>query len=1030
MATSCTVVPASMPRADAQQLNAPSPDVQDLFMQFHTATQHLPSLNPVPTHLSAAAGRDTRHAGEALCSSRQPRQRVSLAKHKTARPFEFVYVDNKAYPTTVVGGNIVALVAVDVASWAVAKEDVQAKSANGKAFKRVAAAWQLDKVPWPVTVFSDGCGSMRHVREACTDLGLNYQELPPYDPALNPAELAIQILWSAARASLLHGRVDPHYYPHAVQACINSWWILPTTRGRHYISPHMAVYGKPGSYLGKLAVGTHAHLRKSIKNSANDAFHDPSLRAEPCVVLTQRSPVDPTYVVLVKRKDRYYTVASRHITPSAANRLGGSRSAVDLPIYTRNVGDYSFPDQVLPAQAVPPAHPLPTLDLLADQSWRQDTTTADPCDLSTDAGDGDVSFETASAAGPTCSTPNAADITARVHPSQPDTLVISQRSTDAPAPCFPDTPIDAGPPSYQRLSAVCSAHVHKVIHKARRSRAVPRDARQWVGPIKDIPWRLALESARRAEVVAALQKELDHLVAKILVPITGQDTRRPEAELSAQPGRFLLDLKRSGKLKARGVQQGHLEDRSIDGDFNYFSRVADLLSVRMLFFSPERQHRAIVTIDVAAAFLQSVKFDPAEKPRYLRFVHPVTKEKLFFMQTGPIYGSASSPSRWFNLTLVPWLTSVGFYQNPNEPCVFSHNTKDIVICTFVDDVLMDCPAAMAGQPHPDTAWFLRAISQRFECNDPEFLSHKEPIDFIGIDLCVDQHSNHYMSMANYIHKLLDATSLQDCKMHDVPVSRPVTDFTPLDKTETQLFMMLVGSIGWLAVTMRIDIKYAHSRVSQHLASPNRGALDMALQIIGYLRKHPNLCLAQLCRDAASVDTHSPWDFYTDSDHAGNSEPQNKRRSQYGAVALLAKTPVYYASKVWSTATAHPSLTSAHVSTSSAESEIYGMANATKDFLTVSYRSAALRIQCPLPMVVKCDNMAAKTFMDNTACKSTLKHIDCRAEWVQLMRDQRLFRAVHCPSDLNLADFLTKIQRSNTTFIALRDQLMVDWVCPF
>ena len=1032
----------------------------DLYQRFTTAAEQLPTLVAAPVHTTraeVAAGqptlvldapsdnvmqpvRTTQRVGHAMPMRTRP---AALAKHKGARPFEFIYIDNKAYPNAVAGGRMMSLVFVDIATWAVCKRDVTSKAANGQAFRAMAAQWGLTKVPWPVTVFTDGCGSMVHVAKVCEQLGLNHQATPPYDPSLNPCELATQIIWGSARAALLHGAVDPYYYPFVVEAVCQAWFILPTTRARAYVSPHKAIFGKPGSYKGVYAPGTHAHVSKTIKNKPVPGFDDDTLRAEPCIMLCRRSVVDNTYVVLVKRDNRYHTIASRHVTPLQANSLGGPRAKIDVPIHSRHVGDYNFPQQRLPrstghaatsdihAQLPHAAYHGPARPPAATQTAAPSVQSLSPTTVESfeSGASDDESCDAASCDAVQDHTTGTGRHTARVHPDEPDTLVIEQQvggvsSTDATIVTAFLGLESEGKATHEQRVCLCAALTRTVMRKQHKRRApVPSDPAKWKGPLKDIPWRMALQSSRKGDVIAALQTELDHLLGCILTPIGADHPERAAAERSAQPGRFLLDVKRSGKTKVRGVQQGHREDRSIDGpDFNYFSRVADLASIRMLFFRPDRRARDVITIDISFAFLQSVRFPPTDPPRYLRFMNPVSRGRLLFKQLGPTCGAGSSPARWYDDTLCPFLLSIGFEQDPNEPCAFTHPTQDIVLCVFVDDLMMCVPSAQ----HPSAVWFLTAIRERFRCNDPEFLTPGCPVDFIGMDMGRDEHGV-YLSMGNYVRKLLETLGMQDCKHQTVPLTGPVTDFTPLSRQQTQLFMTIVGSLGWLAATTRIDVRHAHSRLSQHLAKPTVGALELGVGTLGYLRLNPDLCLAQLFRDAVNPDV--PFTFYTDSDHASNGEVQNKRRSQYGAVALLGRTPVYFMSKVWSTATAHPALQSGHVSTSSAESEMCGMANACKDFLSLSYKAAALNIECPLPLTILCDNNAAIVFQKNTAARSTLKHIDCRQEWCKLMRDASLVRAEHVPSADNLSDLLTKVQRVAAVFLRLRDQLLVRWELP-
>ena len=55
-----------------------------------------------------------------------------------------------------------------------------------------------------------------------------------------------------------------------------------------------------------------------------------------------------------------------------------------------------------------------------------------------------------------------------------------------------------------------------------------------------------------------------------------------------------------------------------------------------------------------------------------------------------------------------------------------------------------------------------------------------------------------------------------------------------------------------------------------------------------------------------------------------------------------------------------------------------------------------------------DNEAARIFCMESAAKTRLKHIDCRQEFVRLLRNKDILRAVHVPSKENLADLMTKI----------------------
>ena len=71
--------------------------------------------------------------------------------------------------------------------------------------------------------------------------------------------------------------------------------------------------------------------------------------------------------------------------------------------------------------------------------------------------------------------------------------------------------------------------------------------------------------------------------------------------------------------------------------------------------------------------------------RHIRFRNPSTRKNMHFLQT-----------RWQNVTLAPWLQSVGFTQDPNETCAYRHEERDMTLCIYVDDTFIGIQAEDAG----------------------------------------------------------------------------------------------------------------------------------------------------------------------------------------------------------------------------------------------------------------------------------------------------------------------------------------------
>ena len=562
--------------------------------------------------------------------------------------------------------------------------------------------------------------------------------------------------------------------------------------------------------------------------------------------------------------------------------------------------------------------------------------------------------------------------------------------------------------------------------------------------MKDLPWGKFLHGEHHESVLKAYHSELDSLLSTVLRELKDGDPELAQAMKSATPCRLLLEFKRSGLWKARCVVQGFAEDKvKLDGaDFDYSSDVVGLTAIRMLMLAPRSRDEAIALRDISTAFLQSDMFAPEDPPRYLRLKDPVTGAVRYFRQLGVVYGSASAPVRWMH-TLHPWLVSIGFKQGKNEPCVFRHDELNITVASYVDDIACRGPRANVEK-------FMRMLGDRFQCKEVQWLGADAPLDHLGM-VFFETEKGTYLSMQSYIEAMLVKLGMQHEHAHSVrqPISGPITDRTPLGKTEAQLFMSACGMIGWLAGTGRCDLKYAHSRISQHMAAPCKGALRAVMQAVRYASATRTLCIFQP-RGAAHRWSHS-----SDSDHAGNIEPQNERRSQLGFLSKLGWAVVAWGSKASSVKFAHPSalagdgslpstgkdglpmpggghpvchpeIDGLHSDVSSGAAEIYAASVALNEILHLSYIADEMGMPMDMPLQLDVDNSTAIAFSKGRVRRSKLKHIDVRQAWVDVLRDSSIVKLEYVNTKANLSDFFTKIL-DYETFERLRGEMLV--ACP-
>jgi hypothetical protein len=101
---------------------------------------------------------------------------------------------------------------------------------------------------------------------------------------------------------------------------------------------------------------------------------------------------------------------------------------------------------------------------------------------------------------------------------------------------------------------------------------------------------------------------------------------------------------------------------------------------------------------------------------------------------------------------------------------------------------------------------------------------------------------------------------------------------------------------------------------------------------------------------------------------------------------------------------------------------YAAGNATMDCMHLSHVMDEIGIDFPKPYPLQIDNQAAQAFAKNTAMKTKLKHIDVRQEWVHVLRDSNICTPSYVPTELNLADILTKILPA-PKFQTLRDRML-------
>ena len=960
-------------------------------------------------------------------------QTVPRFNIESLRPFEVMFADEKSYDVTQRSGYTTSFILLDLASDAWFKVDETSKKEHGQSFLRIVVENGIHLLDYPCTLYTDGCGSMRIAAKDSIRAGINHIFIPPHEQSLNEAERIADRAFATGRTHLALTGAPPNHMALAVGHVCYMKNRMATTARRGWLTPYEIIHGHAPSIVHCMPFYTKAYVhvpkdkRKTLMKKGQG--HQ---RAEEGRLVGYHDNWSTTYKVLLSENrivhsrnvnfdiSDFKTEATQATTPPAEELLTSKFiKGLSLPSVANKSNGSTHPGDNIDIGSTPEGDmPSPLIN-------------NDPSIVMEDC----IVFIPPDDIYSTPPPPPTSQFGRPLHPLQlytPHTSTmegtINAVQTDPRTNYLINmSKIQQLDNDYERFDAAIE-HASRSLQsnsKGEEDGAAYLIAAQTLADHaqKDMNWKKALASEHRQPALEALDKELNSLQKTILTEIFAQDPSYETAVLNATPGRLLLDIKRSGKYKVRGVKQGFRENTEVtDGpDFNYYSSVVRLFTVRIALCSRRSRDHIIAIKDVSTAFLQSEGY-PEGQVKYVSFKHPLSSKWHYYSQSGPIYGEASAPVRWEN-TIAPWIEQQGFDRGENDRCIFYHPERDLLLLLYVDDCLAK------GLPE-DVEWIFTLLGDEFECKDTEYLNAKTAQDYLGMILAMD-HQYMYLSMATYIENAINIIDITTRKS-DTPMASPVdTDSPLLDFHQKREYLTALGMLGWLAQTVRCDVAYAFSRLGQHCANPTHSALKAVKKVFSYLYETRDLGIrAPLYFDDQHIaeinyEPYRPvdaWRFYCDSDHAGNSEVQNRRRSQNGLVITHNDAPVYWQSKASSVAFATPLIGEAHADISSGAVEIFAAGNATMDVMSVSYPTEELGMEFPYPFTLEVDNETARIFANATAQRSKLKHIDCRQEWVKTLRNKNVCNTVHIPSKDNLADIFTKILPSGD-FIRLRDQLL-------
>ena len=499
------------------------------------------------------------------------------------------------------------------------------------------------------------------------------------------------------------------------------------------------------------------------------------------------------------------------------------------------------------------------------------------------------------------------------------------------------------------------------------------------------------------DFIPGYKKELETVTKMRFKEVSPAVAQYVRAKKLAVRLRMILEVKRDMRRKGRLVLQGFRAPSwwrvgSTD------SPVVATAGLRALIFRRDKQAgvpEILSQFDFDVAFLQANGFTVTEPTRHVSYrPHPGYPDRIYEL-TGPLYGSDDAPMRFFN-TVAPWLIEMGFTQGKNDPCMFTNHTTGVQVGLHVDDGLVRGTQAASESFYAD-------LAVRFKYKPPKYLSQTTSLEFCGfvISESQDEHGKlvRTMDCTAEVEKLIQIAGVSIPHIRKVKCPMPdgseiASDPTPLGKLESTFYRSTVGQIQYFAHIVRYDVAHAISRLGQYSQQPTEGAYKALTRVLGYLASTVNFQLKGYVGGGSDS-----IEIYCDSDHGGDKHLTT--RSQSGVIITLNGVPVHWRSSRQPV-----------TALSSAEAEIYALAEAVKCGRLFNWRCEEMGMAVKWPLTILVDNTQAITFQKGTCVNSKLRGtFDMRREFVGELRNSQEIETKYISREKNHADLLTHCQPS-------------------
>ena len=183
-----------------------------------------------------------------------------------------------------------------------------------------------------------------------------------------------------------------------------------------------------------------------------------------------------------------------------------------------------------------------------------------------------------------------------------------------------------------------------------------------------------------------------------------------------------------------------------------------------------------------------------------------------------LYGLRKSPKLWF-IEFSTALQKLGLTPVPDEPCLFIHPTKLIMVFFYVDDILLMSSPSLNSELEELCRNLMELYDMRRMDEFKSFLNTTVTRDRPNRRLWLSQHQ--------YMEKLVAIYHQEFAPTTHTPLSGQDLQQYEGEATPNQIiaYQRRVGSIIYPASTLRPDIAYAASKLAEFMHNPSPAHLS-------------------------------------------------------------------------------------------------------------------------------------------------------------------------------------------------------------